>query len=146
LFSFLLMFIAYYIRVHFQESPIFEEIKAKGAMTKNPWKEAFLSANIKFVLIATIIVLGEGVVWYSGQFWALHFLQQVTKVDALTTHPSDRVVSGMPASVHFLSADATAAMPDSRHKLRNAGRVFATNRETRNLCGEIRLKQACGRC
>jgi hypothetical protein len=37
----------------------------------------------------------------------------------------------MPASVHFLSADATAAMPDSRHKLRNAGQVFATNRETR---------------
>src|SRR3974377_1281338 len=85
LFSFLLMGIAYYIRVHFQESPIFEEIKAKGAMTKNPWKEAFLSANIKFVLIATIVVLGEGVVWYSGQFWALYFLQQVTKVDALNT-------------------------------------------------------------
>src|ERR1700749_4475682 len=41
LFSFLLMGIAYYIRVNFQESPIFEEIKAKGAMTKNPWKEAF---------------------------------------------------------------------------------------------------------
>ncbi len=85
LFSFLLMFIAYYIRVHFQESPIFEEIKAKGQMTKNPWKEAFLSANIKFVLIATIVVLGEGVVWYSGQFWALYFLQQVSKVDGLTT-------------------------------------------------------------
>jgi MFS family permease len=85
LFSFLLMFIAYYIRVNFQESPIFEEIKAKGGMTKNPWKEAFLSANIKFVLIATIVVLGEGVVWYSGQFWALYFLQQVSKVDALTT-------------------------------------------------------------
>jgi hypothetical protein len=34
-------------------------------------------------------------------------------------------------------------MPDFRHKLRNAGRVFATNRETRILCGEIRLKQAC---
>src|SRR5262249_27372872 len=47
------------------------------------------------------------------------------------------------ASVHFLSP---TAVPDSRHKLRNAGRVFATNRETRNLCGEIRLKQACGRC
>ena len=85
LFSFLLMFIAYYIRVHFQESPIFEEIKAKGAMTKNPWREAFLSANIKFVVIASIIVLGQGVVWYSGQFWALYFLQQVSKVDALTT-------------------------------------------------------------
>src|ERR1700746_2757196 len=45
LFSFLLMFIAYYIRVHFQESPIFEEIKAKGQTARNPWKEAFLSAN-----------------------------------------------------------------------------------------------------
>jgi MFS family permease len=85
LFSFLLMLIAYYIRVNFQESPIFEEIKAKGAMTKNPWKEAFLSNNIKFVLIATIVVLGEGVVWYSGQFWALYYLQQVAKLDPLTT-------------------------------------------------------------
>src|SRR5258708_15701224 len=84
LFSFLLMAIAYYIRVNFQESPIFEEIKAKGAMTKNPWKEAFLSSNIKFVAIASIIVLGEGVVWYSSQFWALiYFLPQVSKLDPL---------------------------------------------------------------
>ncbi len=85
LFSFLLVFIAVYIRTHFQESPIFEEIKAKGRMTKNPWREAFLSANIKFVLIATIVVLGQGVVWYSSQFWALYFLQQVSKLDALAT-------------------------------------------------------------
>ena len=85
LFSFLLVFIAVYIRSHFQESPIFEEIKAKGRMTKNPWREAFLSANIKFVLIATIVVLGQGVVWYSSQFWALYFLQQVSKLDALAT-------------------------------------------------------------
>jgi MFS family permease len=85
LFSFLLVFIAVYIRTHFQESPIFEEIKAKGQMTKNPWKEAFLSANIKFVLIATIVVLGQGVVWYSSQFWALFYLQTVSKVDTLTS-------------------------------------------------------------
>jgi MFS family permease len=85
LFSFLLMPIAYYVRVHFQESPIFEEIKAKTGLTKNPWKEAFLSSNIKLVLIATVVVLGQGVVWYSGQFWALYFLQQVSKLDALTT-------------------------------------------------------------
>src|SRR6201993_1006122 len=85
LFSFLLMFIAYYIRANFQESPIFEEIKAKAGMTKNPWKEAFLSSNFKLVLIATVVVLGQGVVWYSGQFWALYFLQQVSKVNALTT-------------------------------------------------------------
>jgi len=83
--SFLLVLIAYYIRVHFQESPIFEEIKAKQGMTRNPWKEAFLSSNIKLVLIASIVVIGQGVVWYSGQFWALYFLQQVSKLDALTT-------------------------------------------------------------
>ena len=81
--SFLLVAIAIYIRLQLQETPIFQEIKAKGQMTKNPWKEAFLSANIKFVLIASIVVIGEGVVWYSGQFWALYFLQQVSKVDLL---------------------------------------------------------------
>jgi MFS family permease len=85
LISFLLVAIAIYIRLQLRETPIFEEIKAKGLMTKNPWKEAFLSANIKFVLIASIVVIGEGVVWYSGQFWALYFLQQVTKVDPLTS-------------------------------------------------------------
>ena len=86
LFSFLLVFIAFYMRLQFQELPIFAEIKAKGETSKNPWREAFLNpANLKYVIIATIVVLGQGVVWYSGQFWALYFLQQVSKVDALTT-------------------------------------------------------------
>jgi MFS family permease len=83
--SFLLVAIAIYIRLQLQETPIFEEIKAKSQMTKNPWKEAFLSSNIKFVLIATIVLIGQGVVWYSGQFWALYFLQQVSKVDPLSS-------------------------------------------------------------
>jgi MFS family permease len=85
LISFLLVAIAIYIRLQLQETPIFEEIKAKGQMTKNPWKEAFLSSNIKYILIATIVLIGQGVVWYSGQFWALYFLQQVSKVNPLTT-------------------------------------------------------------
>src|SRR5207302_127061 len=82
--SFLLVAIAIYIRLQLQETPIFEEIKAKGLMTKNPWREAFLSSNIKFVGIACIVLIGQGVVWYSGQFWALYFLQQVSKIDALS--------------------------------------------------------------
>ena len=53
--------------------------QGQGGNDQESWKEAFLSVNIKFVLIATVIALGEGVVWYSGQFWALHFLQQVTR-------------------------------------------------------------------
>ena len=85
LISFLLVAIAIYIRLQLQETPIFEEIKAKGQMTRNPWKEAFLSSNIKFVGIATIVLIGQGVVWYSGQFWALYFLQQVSKVDPLNS-------------------------------------------------------------
>src|SRR6266705_699466 len=85
LLSFLLVAIAIYIRLQLQETPIFQEIKAKGQMTKNPWKKAFLRANIKFVLIASIVVIGEGVVWYSGQFWALYYMQQVSKLDPLTT-------------------------------------------------------------
>src|SRR6266850_213432 len=83
--SFLMVAIAIYIRLQLRETPIFEEIKAKGQMTKNPWKEAFLSVNIKYILIACLVLIGQGVVWYSGQFWALYFLQQVSKVDPLTS-------------------------------------------------------------
>jgi MFS family permease len=85
LLSFLLVAIAIYIRLQLQETPIFQEIKARGQMTRNPWKEAFLSSNIKYILIATVVLIGQGVVWYSGQFWALYFLQQVSKVDPLTS-------------------------------------------------------------
>ena len=85
LFSFLLVAIAIYIRLQLQETPIFEQIKARGGMTKNPWREAFLSSNAKFVGIACIVLIGQGVVWYSGQFTALYFLQQVSKLDLLTS-------------------------------------------------------------
>src|SRR5215510_13276944 len=83
--SFLLVAVAIYIRLQLGETPIFQEIKAKGLMTRNPWKEAFLSNNIQYVVVASIIVIGEGVVWYSGQFWALYFLQQVVKMDLFTS-------------------------------------------------------------
>lgn len=83
--SFLLVAIAIYIRLQLQETPIFQEIKARGQTTRNPWKEAFLSANIKYIGIAIVVLIGQGVVWYSGQFWALYFLQQVSKVDPVTS-------------------------------------------------------------
>jgi MFS family permease len=101
--SFLLVAIAIYIRLQLQETPIFEEIKAKGLTVRNPWREAFLSANIKFVAIASIIVIGEGVVWYSGQFWALYFLQQVAKLDPLTTNwiVMAGLIIGTPSLIFF---------------------------------------------
>ena len=86
LFSFLLVFVTMYMRANFEELPVYAEIKAKGHTSKNPWREAFLNPqNLKYVVIATIVVLGEGVVWYSSQFWALFYLQTVSKVDTLTS-------------------------------------------------------------
>src|SRR5438477_404783 len=86
LFSFLLVFVTMYMRANFEESPVYAEIKAKGQTSVNPWREAFLNpVNLKYVVIATIVVLGEGVVWYSSQFWALFYLQTVSKVDTLTS-------------------------------------------------------------
>jgi len=86
LFSFLLVFVTMYMRSNFEESPVYAEIKAKGHTSKNPWREAFLNPqNLKYVMIATIVVLGEGVVWYSSQFWALFYLQTVVKMDTLNS-------------------------------------------------------------
>src|SRR5919108_375818 len=77
--------LAIWIRLSLGETPIFQEMKARGRTTTNPWREAFLSANLKYVLIASVVVLGQGCVWYSGQFWALYFLQTVKKLDVLTS-------------------------------------------------------------
>ncbi len=84
LLSLVMVAIAIYIRLRLQETPLFKSIKEKGQTATNPWHEAFLSQNAKFVGIATIVVLGEGCVWYSSQFWALYFLETVTKMDLVS--------------------------------------------------------------
>jgi MFS family permease len=83
--SLLLVAIAIYIRLSLQETPVFQDMKAKGHTVTNPWREAFMSRNIKYIIIASIVVLGQGCVWYSGQFWALFFLQKVKNVDVLSS-------------------------------------------------------------
>ena len=84
LISFFLVMIAGYIRLSLQETPVFMEIRSKGRQTKNPWKEAFLSANLRYVLIASVMVFGEGVVWYSSQYWTYFFLQKGAGMDLIT--------------------------------------------------------------
>ncbi len=86
LISFLLVAMAIYIRLQLQETPVFQEIKAKGQQTKNPWKEAFVSANFKYVVIASVCVIGQGCVWYSGQFLALFYLLQGSKLPVPVAH------------------------------------------------------------
>ena len=85
LMSLLMVGIAIYIRMRLQETPIFLAMKSKQVTAINPWREAFMTRNLKYVLIASVIVIGEGCVWYSSQFWALYFLQTVQKVDVLTS-------------------------------------------------------------
>src|ERR1051325_435396 len=65
--SLILVAIAIYIRLSLQETPIFQDIKARGKTSANPWREAFLSKNIKYVLIASVVVLGQGCVWYRSE-------------------------------------------------------------------------------
>src|SRR5213078_3825564 len=77
LLSLVLVAVAIYIRMRLQETPIFQAIKASGRISTNPWREAFTGPNLKYVLIACIVTIGEGCVWYSSQFWALYFLQTV---------------------------------------------------------------------
>jgi MFS family permease len=86
LLSLVMVAIAIYIRLQLAETPIFQAMKAKGQTATNPWREAFLSQNLKYVVIASVVVIGEGVVWYSSQFWALFFIQQIQKPDVL--HPA----------------------------------------------------------
>src|SRR5438270_3869858 len=83
--SLLLVAIAIWIRLSLGETPIFQDIKARGRTATNPWREAFMSSNFKYVVIASVVVLGQGCVWYSGQFWALFYLQSVKKLDVLTS-------------------------------------------------------------
>src|SRR6266404_4908951 len=85
LISVLLVGIAIWIRLSLGETPIFQDIKARGRTATNPWREAFMSSNFKYVVIASVVVLGQGCVWYSGQFWALFYLQSVKKLDVLTS-------------------------------------------------------------
>jgi len=78
------------------------------------------------------------------RFRLLNFLDSVVRTSMRARIQSGSEARGTFAFIGLLRKGSP--MPRSRHKLRNAGRVFATNRETRIFCSEMRLKQACGRC
>jgi MFS family permease len=83
LLSFALLAVSLYIRIKMKESPLFAKLKSSGKVSKNPLKESFANAvNRKYVLLALLgATAGQGVVWYTGQFYALTFLQSVLKVE-----------------------------------------------------------------
>jgi MFS family permease len=86
--SLILLVFSIYIRLKLNESPLFQQMKAEGKGSKRPLTESFLHyPNNKFVLLALLgATAGQGVVWYTGQFYALFFLTITLKLDYLTAY------------------------------------------------------------
>lgn len=103
--SILLVSVSLYIRMKMKESPIFQHIKSKGMTSAKPLKEAFANwKNLKIVLISLFgATAGQGVVWYTGQFYALFYLQTILKVNVTSAYyiVATSLLLGMPFFVFF---------------------------------------------
>lgn len=88
LLSIFLLGVSLWIRLQMEESPAFKKMKAEGAQSKAPISEAFGNwKNGKFALLALLgLVAGQAVVWYTGQFYALFFIQTILRVDMFTAN------------------------------------------------------------
>jgi MFS family permease len=86
--SAVLLAVSMWIRMQLAESPVFLKMKSLGTTSKAPLSEAFGRwSNLKIVLISLLgAVMGQAVVWYTGQFYALYFLERTVKVDSATTN------------------------------------------------------------
>lgn len=86
LLSLALLGISLWIRVRLEESPVFQAMKAEGRGSQRALAESFLDwANLKYVLIALFgIMMAQGVVWYTGHFYAQYFLERFTKLSGQT--------------------------------------------------------------
>ncbi|MEO6733409.1 MAG: MFS transporter [Ferruginibacter sp.] len=81
--SILLVGVSIYIRLKMSESPLYSKLKKEGKTSINPLKESFgHKANFKMVLLALFgAVMGQGVIWYTGQFYAQSFLENTVKIE-----------------------------------------------------------------
>ena len=88
LMSALLLAVSIWIRLKLSESPVFTKMKAEGKTSKAPLSDSFLKyPNNKYALLALLgATAGQGVVWYTGQFYALFFMQITLKLDYQTTY------------------------------------------------------------
>ena len=86
--SLVLLIFSVYIRLKLNESPVFQRMKAEGKGSKAPLRDSFLKyPNNKYVLLALLgATMGQGVVWYTGQFYVLFFLTITLKVDGVTAY------------------------------------------------------------
>ena len=87
LLSIFLLVISVWIRLTLNESPVWRQMKEEGRASKAPVAEAFGNwRNGRLVLLALLgLTAGQGVVWYTGQYYALFYLQSILKVDLRTS-------------------------------------------------------------
>jgi MFS family permease len=123
--SIILVLISLYIRLKMKESPIFAQLKATGMTSTQPLKDAFTKwANLKLVLISLFgATAGQGVVWYTGQFYALFYMQTVLKVNVKTANivVAIALLCGMP----FFTVVGALSDRIGRKKLMMAGCLLA---------------------
>lgn len=103
--SILMVFVSYLIRKNMDESPAFAKAKSEGKTSSNPLKESFGNKyNLKFVLLALFgATMGQGVVWYTGQFYAMNFLKTVQNIEStqVDTLLGIALILGTPFFVFF---------------------------------------------
>lgn len=105
LLSALLVGVSIFIRLKMKESPMFAKLKSEGKISKNPIRESFgKKENLQMVLIALFgATAGQGVVWYTGQFYAMTFLEKTCSLDFVQTRNiiAIALVIGTPLFIYF---------------------------------------------
>jgi MFS family permease len=105
LLSIILVIVSYSIRRKLHESPEFAALKSSGNVSKNPLKESFGNKeNLKLVLLALFgATAGQGVVWYTGQFYAMSFLQKTMNIEFVQSNIiiAVAVILAMPLFIYF---------------------------------------------
>lgn len=103
--SAILVVVSVFIRARMQESPLFSKLKSEGKVSKNPIKESFgKKENLKLVLIALFgATAGQGVVWYTGQFYAMTFIEKTCNIEFVQTRNiiAIALVIGTPLFIYF---------------------------------------------
>lgn len=85
--SIVLLGVSVWIRLQLSESPLFQQMKAEGKGSKQPFRDSVKSGNLKLMLLVLFgATAGQAVVWYCGQFYALFYLQSILKVDSTAAY------------------------------------------------------------
>jgi MFS family permease len=125
LLSIFLVAMSLYIRLKLKESPLYASLKSQGKTSLAPLKDSFGNwANFKIVLLVLLgATAGQGIVWYTGQFYALSFLQSVMKVDIVkaSTIVAIAILFGMP----FFTVFGALSDKIGRLKIMMAGNLLA---------------------